>query len=322
MFICKDKDQKEGLGLSRGLLYILLFLLMVIWGFNVSAIKILVTYFPPVFIQGVRVFLAGLVVIVVLILSKRFEKISRKNALGIFVAALFGVFGHHLFLALGLTLTTGSNTGLILGLVPLFTSIFAMIFLKEVITVFKALGILAALSGVYFIILKGNGPVSGFSLGDLYIFGAVITQAISFILIKKLTTDLDSRQMTGIMLIFGSLLMFGFSFWVEPVEISQFQQPMYVWLVLLASAVFATGLGHMLYNYAIQQLGAGSTAIFINLTPFFSLLGSALFLGEKIVLEQLIGFVLIVIGVILGTGMLEGSFRSLKRRNLSSTLER
>jgi drug/metabolite transporter (DMT)-like permease len=295
---------------------------MVIWGFNVSAIKILVTYFPPVFIQGVRVFLAGLVVIVVLILSKRFERISRKNALGIFVAALFGVFGHHLFLALGLTLTTGSNTGLILGLVPLFTSIFAMIFLKELLTFFKVIGILSALSGVYFIILKGNGPVSGFSLGDLYIFGAVITQAISFIVIKKLTTNLDSRQMTGIMLIFGALMMFGFSLWIEPVEISQFQQPMYVWLVLLASAVFATGLGHMLYNYAIQQLGAGSTAIFINLTPFFSLLGSALFLGEKIVLEQLIGFVLIVIGVILGTGMLEGTFRSLKRRNLSRSLER
>lgn len=322
MFISKDKDQKEGLGLSRGLLYILLFLLMVIWGFNVSAIKILVTYFPPVFIQGVRVFLAGLVVIVVLILSKRFERISRKNALGIFVVALFGVFGHHLFLALGLTLTTGSNTGLILGLVPLFTSIFAMIFLKELLTFFKVIGILSALSGVYFIILKGNGPVSGFSLGDLYIFGAVITQAISFIVIKKLTTNLDSRQMTGIMLIFGALMMFGFSLWIEPVEISQFQQPMYVWLVLLASAVFATGLGHMLYNYAIQQLGAGSTAIFINLTPFFSLLGSALFLGEKIVLEQLIGFVLIVIGVILGTGMLEGTFRSLKRRNLSRSLER
>ncbi len=322
MFICKNKDQKEGLGLSRGLLYILLFLLMVIWGFNVSAIKILVTYFPPVFIQGVRVFLAGLVVIVVLILSKRFERISRKNILGIFVAALFGVFGHHLFLALGLTLTTGSNTGLILGLVPLFTSIFAMIFLKEVLTVAKAIGILAALSGVYFIILKGNGSVSGFSLGDLFIFGAVITQAISFILIKKLTTNLDSRQMTGIMLILGSLMMFGFSFWIEPVEISQFQQPVYVWIVLLASAVFATGLGHMLYNYAIQQLGAGSTAIFINLTPFFSLLGSALFLGEKIVLEQLIGFILIVFGVILGTGMLEGSFRSLKRRNFSRSLER
>ncbi|MEK3988789.1 MULTISPECIES: DMT family transporter [Robertmurraya] len=308
--------------MSKGLLYILLFLLMVIWGFNVSAIKILVTYFPPVFIQGVRVFLAGLVVIVVLILSKRFERISRKNALGIFVVALFGVFGHHLFLALGLTLTTGSNTGLILGLVPLFTSIFAMIFLKELLTFFKVIGILSALSGVYFIILKGNGPVSGFSLGDLYIFGAVITQAISFIVIKKLTTNLDSRQMTGIMLIFGALMMFGFSLWIEPVEISQFQQPMYVWLVLLASAVFATGLGHMLYNYAIQQLGAGSTAIFINLTPFFSLLGSALFLGEKIVLEQLIGFVLIVIGVILGTGMLEGTFRSLKRRNLSRSLER
>ncbi|WP_066054118.1 DMT family transporter [Robertmurraya korlensis] len=308
--------------MSRGLLYSLLFLLMVIWGFNVSAIKILVTYFPPVFIQGIRVFLAGLVVIVVLIMSKKFERISRKNVLGIFVAALFGVFGHHLFLALGLTLTTGSNTGLILGLVPLFTSIFAMIFLKETLTVVKCLGILAALSGVYFIILKGNGPVSGFSLGDLFIFGAVITQAISFIVIKKLTTNLDSRQMTGIMLIFGSSMMFGLSFWIEPVEASDFHQPVYVWLVLLASAVFATGLGHMLYNYAIQQLGAGSTAIFINLTPFFSLLGSALFLGEKIVLEQLIGFMLIVLGVILGTGMLEGSFRSLIHRNVPRSLDR
>jgi drug/metabolite transporter (DMT)-like permease len=295
---------------------------MVIWGFNVSAIKILVTYFPPIFIQGVRVFLAGIVVVVVLIMSKRFERISRKNVLGIFVAALFGVFGHHLFLALGLTLTTGSNTGLILGLVPLFTSIFAMIFLKEVFTIVKFVGILAALGGVYFIILKGNGPVSGFSLGDLFIFGAVITQAISFIVIKKLTTNLDSRQMTGIMLIFGSSMMFGLSFWIEPVETSDFHQPVYVWLVLLASAVFATGLGHMLYNYAIQQLGAGSTAIFINLTPFFSLLGSALFLGEKIVLEQLIGFVLIVIGVILGTGMLDGSFRSLMHRNVTRSLDR
>jgi drug/metabolite transporter (DMT)-like permease len=295
---------------------------MVIWGFNVSAIKILVTYFPPIFIQGVRVFLAGLVVIVVLMMSKRFERISLKNVLGILVAVLFGVFGHHLFLALGLTITTSSNTGLILGLVPLFTSIFAMLFLKEVLTVVKSIGILAALSGVYFIILKGNGPVSGFSLGDLFIFGAVITQAISFIVIKKLTTNLDSRQMTGIMLIFGSLMMFGLSFWIDPIETNQFHQPVYVWLVLLASAVFATGLGHMLYNYAIQQLGAGSTAIFINLTPFFSLLGSALFLGEKIVVEQLIGFVLIVLGVILGTGMLESSFSSRIRRNISRSMEK
>ncbi|MFE8700727.1 DMT family transporter [Cytobacillus sp. FJAT-54145] len=307
--------------MARGLLYSLLLLLMVIWGFNVSAIKILVMHFPPVFIQGVRVFLAGLLVLVILMMLRSFKKISRRNLIGIFVAAIFGVLGHHLCLAMGLTTTTGSNAGLILGLVPLFTSIFAMIFLKEVLTVFKSVGILVALCGVYFVILNGSGPLSGFSIGDLFIFGAVITQAISFVLIKKLTSNLDSRQMTGIMLIFGSLMMIGLSYWLDPIETFTFNQPLYVWLVLLASAIFATGLGHMLYNYAIQQLGAGSTAIFINLTPFFSLLGSAMFLGETIVVEQLVGFVLIVIGVVLGTGMLEDILRNRHRRKIAQSLD-
>ncbi|MDZ5473643.1 DMT family transporter [Bacillus sp. 31A1R] len=307
--------------MGKGLLYSLLVFLMMVWGFNVTAIKILVMNFPPVFIQGIRVLLAGVVVLILLFKLKKMERVSRKNIIGIFVTALFGVLGHHLCLAVGLTTTTASNAGLILGLIPLSTSIFAMIFLKEALTILKSVGILIALSGVYFVILNGNGPVSGFSIGDLYIFGAVITQAISFILIKKLTNNLDSRQMTGIMLIFGSLMMIGVSFWIDPVESYKLNQPFYVWIILLVSAIFATGLGHMLYNYAIQQLGAGSTAIFINLSTFFSLLGSALFLGEMIVVEQLIGFILIVIGVIFGTGMFDEFIRNRTRRNTTQSMD-
>lgn len=280
---------------------------MVVWGFNVSAIKLLVSHFPPVFIQGLRVFTAGLVVMGFLLFTKNMKKMSRKTLIGILIAGVFGVLGHHICLAIGLTTTTAANAGLILGLIPLVTTILAMIFLDERLTIIKMIGIILAFLGVCFIVLQ-SGSVNGFAFGDLFILGAVITQAISFVLIKKLSVSIDSRQMTGIMLVFGSFLLLGISFILEGNDVLRqvgTEQPGYIWLVFLASAVIATSLGHLLYNYAIHRLGAGSTAIFINLTPFFSLVGSAWFLGEAIYFAHIIGFILIILGVIFGTGTIE-----------------
>jgi drug/metabolite transporter (DMT)-like permease len=286
---------------------------MVIWGFNVSAIKILVTQFPPVFIQGIRVMMAGIAVLLFLAARKSFQKVSRKNLMGIFIAAMFGVLGHHLFLAIGLTSTSATNAGLILGLVPLSTSIMAMMFLNEKLTFLKMMGILSALFGVYLIVMNEQGTLSGLSTGDLYVLGAVLTQAVSFILIKKLSVSIDSRQMTGLMLSIGSILLIvsSFFFQEEPVTVSE--QPGYVWWVLGGSAIIATALGHMLYNYSIHQLGAGATSIFINLTPFFSIVGSSIFLGEDIQSKHIVGFCFIVLGVLLGTGSARAWIK--RRRN-------
>ncbi|WP_102347523.1 DMT family transporter [Bacillus sp. Marseille-P3661] len=305
--------------MSKWVLYSLLFIVMIIWGFNVVALKIIVTFFPAAMSQSVRVFLAGVVVIAILFFTKSLGKISRKNLKGIMVTAIFGVFAHHLCLALGLTMTTASKAGLILGLVPLSTSILAMFFLGEKLTIPRLIGILFALIGVYFIVVNGSNTLSGLSIGDIYIFGAVITQAISIILIKKLSADMDSRQMTGLMFLFGSTLLFVASLFIGQNDSNSFSgTPMYVWFVLLGSAVVATGLGHMLYNYAIHRLGAGSASIFTNLTPFFSLMGSALFLGERIVMEHIIGFIFIILGVILGTGTVEFYIRKRKKYKMGS----
>jgi drug/metabolite transporter (DMT)-like permease len=308
---------------SKWMLYNLLFWLMVIWGFNVSAIKILVTHFPPALMQGTRIFIAGLAVIAFLFLTKSLRKVSGKNLLGIIIAAMFGVVGHHLFLAIGLMNTTATNAGLILGLIPLCTSILAIFFLNEKLTVSKTLGILMALIGVYFIVMNENGGLNGLSFGDLYILGAVVTQAISFILIKKLAANIESRQMTGMMLVIGSLMLLVTSLFVEKNEAMTFTEtPTYVWWVLIGSAIIATGLGHVVYNYAIHQLGAGTTAIFINLTPFFSIVGSVIFLGEQIVAKHIIGFSCIIIGVILGTGTIKLRIKKMRKAEFVPVIKR
>lgn len=292
--------------MSRTPVYILLMFIMATWGLNVIALKILVEHFPPIMMQSLRIFIASLVVIAFLLFRRNFRQLTRVEWFYTALAGFLGVVGHHFFLAIGLVYTTASNAALILALIPLTTSIFSILFLRDRLTRLRVVGIVLGFTGVAFVILQGNGGLGTVSRGDLYVFCSMIIQACSFILIKKITDTVDVKQMTGIMFIMGSTLLFIISFFIEPQGIVEMSKgTVGVWMILLASAILATGVGHMLYNSAIHQIGAGQTAIFNNLVPLFSLLAAAAFLGESITLAQIIGFILIVVGVVLGTGYLD-----------------
>jgi len=292
--------------MSKTFLYLAMFIIMMIWGFNVIAIKVLVEFFDPITITAFRILTAGSVVMLLVIFNKELRKMNKQEWVYIFIASITGVFGHHLFLAVGLAHTSASNAGLILGLVPLMTTLFASLFLKDRLTINKLFGITLGFLGVLFIVLNGSGKLSAISKGDIYIFLSVISQALSFIVIKIGTKTISSRLMTGTMFLIGSSFLFVSSFVLEPTGFSKLQLgTLGVWVVFILSAVLATALGHSFYNKTIQHLGPGETAIFINLTPFFSLVGAFIFLGEKISPLQIIGFFFILFGVLLGTGVLK-----------------
>jgi len=297
---------KEGERVTRLGTYILLLMVMIVWGLNVVAVKYLVENFPPVMMQGLRIGTAGLFAMLILYFLKDLRKLTKKEWRFTILAAIFGQIGHHSMLAIGLVNTTASNASLILGLIPLTTAIFAMIFLGDRLTMIRFIGILSGFGGVAFVVLNPDQSVSGMTSGDMFVFISMVSQAISFILIKKVTSTLSSKQLTGIMLIIGSISLITISYIFEPESQLAFSiSDKLVWIVFFSSAIIATGLGHFLFNAAIQKIGAGQTAIFNNFIPFFALLGAYFLLNEPLHLSQLIGFVFIVIGVLLGTGYVE-----------------
>ncbi|MDQ0255101.1 drug/metabolite transporter (DMT)-like permease [Evansella vedderi] len=279
---------------------------MILWGLNVVAVKFLVEHVPPIAMQSMRIFIAGMAAIIVLYFLRDLRKLTKQEWAYITFAALLGQLGHHALLAVGIMETTASNASLILGLIPLTTVILTMIFFKERLTWLRSLGITLGFVGVTIVVVQGNGSVAGISRGDLFVFISMVLQALSFIVIKKVTATLSSKQMTAVILLLGSLFLFSASLLFEPQGYSQLQEgTAFVWSIIVISAVLATGLGHIFYNAAIQEIGAGQTAIFNNLVPFFSLIGAFFFLGEQILFTQVIGFILIVTGVILGTGYMD-----------------
>ncbi len=279
---------------------------MFTWGLNVVAIKYLVAYFPPVAMQASRIFVAGVVALIALYFLKDLRQLTRQEWFYILLAAVLGQLAHHSLLAIGLVETSASNAAIILGLIPLTTSVLAIIFLHDRLTWTRLVGILLGFTGVSMVVLQTNGGIGMVSRGDLFVFISMLAQACSFIIIKKVTATLSSKQMTAVMLLVGSVMLLGLSLWIEPQGVQQLSSgTTMVWTVLLTSAVIATGLGHIFFNMAISHIGAGQTAIFNNLVPFFSLIGAFFFLGESIVLTQIAGFIVIVLGVLLGTGYVD-----------------
>ncbi|WP_377896987.1 DMT family transporter [Gottfriedia sp. OAE603] len=300
--------------LKKQHIYLILFCIMVVWGLNVIATKILVANFMPVTMTAFRVFTAGISVFIILFLFKKVRKLTKKEFKYVFFAMLLNVVAHHYFLSIGLSQTSASNGGLILGMGPLLTALLSVFFLGSVLTFVRVLGVLFGFAGVAFIVLQSGEGFHGISHGDFYVFLAILAQAASFVLIKKVSRTLDPRLMTGYMLVMGSIILFGISQIVEPNGMaSMLHHSTGIWAVFFSSAIIATAIGHMLYNYALGEVGTTEASVFINLNPFFSLIGAALFLGEKIVLTQVIGFVLILIGVVFGSGAFEEISRKMKR---------
>ncbi|WP_046213800.1 DMT family transporter [Paenibacillus wulumuqiensis] len=287
------------------LTYGLVFFVTAIWGLNIVIIKVLVEYLPPQTMTAFRIMMAGFTALITIVLGKSFRHLSKKEWIYTLLGMLFGVILHHSLIAVGLTMIDASNASLILALVPLTTAILAVLFLSEQLTKLRIVGFILALTGVFFI---QGGSLSNMQLsqGELILLIAMVVQAISFIFVKKATATIDSKQVTTIMYLLGSIGLLIISFITEPKGLSEMTSAsLFIYFLFIVSGIVATGVGYIVFNAAIQQIGAGQTAIFNNFVPFFGLVFSALFLNETITAPQLIGFVFIVAGVLFGTGYIE-----------------
>lgn len=297
-------------------IYILLFLVMAIWGFNLSALVVLVNNIEPITLTSIRIFTAGISVLLMAKMLGIFRLPTKKEWKIILLITIFNVIMHHSFLAIGLTKTSGVNAGVILGAAPLMTMVLSMILLKDQVTRLRILGFILGFIGIVITSVVGSGGFSSISFGDIFISLSMFAQAFSFILISKLHPTFDPRLLTGYMLTVGSFFIFIISLIVEsnPGQITVLLS----WklgAIFLFSAIIATAFGHMTYNYSVKKVGPTETTIFVNLNTIFAIGGAAVFLGEPILGSHYVGLIFIIFGVFIGSGTLE---YLLKKRRMPS----
>ncbi|MFD2829134.1 DMT family transporter [Corticicoccus populi] len=294
--------------------YLMVILVMLIWGLNVVILKVLVDELPPLPMTAVRVTIASITAYLFIRMTQSFRRATKNEFLLIVLSAVCGVILHHLLLAVGLQTINASSAALILALVPITTALFATLFLKEAVTRLKFLGFVLAFAGVFFI--QGASFTSfNMSTGELVVFISMVAQALGFIFTRKVTVTMDSRQVTAWSMLIGSFGLLILSFVLDFEGVKEITAPhsMYIYVLLIMSAVGATALGYIIYNASIQKVGASNTVVFNNLVPLFGLIFSSIFLNEIITTEQITGFIFIVAGILFGTGYFEYIFSKYRK---------
>src|SRR5690625_2120368 len=157
---------------------------MAVWGFNLSALIVLVNNIDPITLTAVRILVAGVSVLIVSKLFGIFRLPTKKEWKTIFIIMIFNVVLHHSLLAIGLTMTSGVNAGIILGAALLMTMVLSIVILKDMITRLRVFGFFLGFIGILITSIVGTGGVSAISLGDGFIFLSMFAQALSFILIS------------------------------------------------------------------------------------------------------------------------------------------
>src|SRR5699024_2340224 len=206
-------------------------------GFNLSALAILVQNIDPITLTSIRIFVAGIAVLIMTGVLGIFRLPTKKEWKTIVIIMFFNVVLHHSFLALGLTKTSGVNAGIILGAAPLVTMVLSIVFLKDRMTRLRVFGFMLGFLGII---------VTTLANGDGFILLSMLAQAISFILIGKLNPTFDPRLLTGYMLIVGSCFILISASVIEGdlAQMTLLFEPKLL-AIFLFSAIVATAFGHM-----------------------------------------------------------------------------
>lgn len=278
--------------------YLRLFAVALLWGCNYVISAYLLRSFSPILLSFTRIVFTSIFLLIIALISKGLQKPSRAEWKWLLYVGIFGTLLNQVFYFTGLHHSTAGNASLLIALSPLATAILSRIFLKEKLTFYKVTGSILGLMGVIIIVLFGSGS-AGFDLsqGDIYLLLAMLTLSISIIFIRKLSNTLSPFAITVYSTLLGTFLMSPAALVEHAAGLSHFSHSIWLWILLMLAGMVAQGLAGFWWNNGVAVIGAGSASMIMNIPPFFALLIAHFFLGDAIHAGQIVGGMLVLVGV-------------------------
>lgn len=254
---------------------------------------------PPVFFAALSILLAGLCLFPYLIFTKQIRTIfNRKLIKFIIGVALFIVIIPSIFIFIGTSKTSSINTTLLLQTELLFTFIICGLFFGEKITLQKILGGLAVVIGATIILYKKSFQ---FNIGDILIIAGTVFYPIGNIFAKKALKISTPSVILFMRSIIGGLFLLLVSFYFENFSSAPFEYVKINWKIILLNGAVVYLASKLLWYKGFRYIDI-SKAISISMAmPAISLVYAAAFLYEIPTIQQITGFVVAMIGLLLLT---------------------
>ncbi len=221
----------------------------------------------------------------------------RPNLGKIFILGVLGMAVYQSLAYFAATLTTATNMGIILSLMPLMSLAMAIASLGQRLTAGALAGAVLSFAGVLVVVSSGSlGALleHGVNLGDAMMLIATLAYAIYSTLLKKWQLRLPPLVLLYLQVLVAVVVLFPL-FVASPKLGPTLQNiPLVLYACLLASM-----LAPLAWMQAVVRLGPSRTTLFFNLLPLITALIAAVVLNEQLAMYHLVGGVLTLGGVVL-----------------------
>ncbi len=281
------------------LTYLALALAVLFWGLSFVATKVALQSFTPFCLIFFRFFTAS-IFFIALFWRTGFPPLTKKAVKSLMLLALMQPGLYFTCETIGLQYTSATKTSLIIATIPVFVLALSAILLKERIRPINLFGIFLSLAGVALLVFgdKMQAELHGMLIGDLLIFGAVLSASVYMVMIRQLGTTIPSYQITGMQIIFGAVLFFPAFLWDLP-KLNWSDVSTESITALIGLTLFATIGAFLCYNYALSKIPTARAATCINGIPLVTAFGAWILLGESLTDIQFLGGAVVLFAVFL-----------------------
>ncbi|WP_373542528.1 DMT family transporter [Chamaesiphon sp.] len=303
--------QPKQSSLSFSLTPILLVAPFFLWGTAMVAMKGVMPHTTPLFMAGIRLIPAGILVLIVAAAIGRQQPQGWQAWAWISLFALVDGTLFQGFLAAGLVRTTAGLGSVMIDSQPLAVAVLSAWLFKEQIGAIGICGLVLGVLGISCIGLPVEflGQIATHSLtgqfdlaalldrGEWLMLLAALSMAVGTILIPFITKYVDPVIATGWHMIIGGIPLAIGSFYLESNQWTALATN--DWLAVAYSTIFGSAIAYGLFFYFAAQGNLTSLSSLTFLTPVFALLFGNLFLGETLDLLQWCGVCLTLVSILL-----------------------
>ncbi|MBI5274468.1 MAG: DMT family transporter [Chlamydiales bacterium] len=270
--------------------------------------KWLLSMSSPIFLTGARMFFAGILLTIFLIIRKKFSfRLNTKQWISIVLLGLFSIYLTNILEFWALQRLSAAKTCFIYSLSPMFTALLSYLHFKEKMTPMKWLGMSIGILG-FIPVLKTQSAseslfhaFSFFSWPDIAMIGAAFFGVYGWILLRICVKDQELSPVVanGMSMLLGGALALATSFMIDswhPLPVAEHKFLPFAGGVLIATMI-SNLLCYNLYGHLLKRFTATLLSFFGLLSPIFASITSWILIGESPSLAIIGSTFIVILGV-------------------------
>ena len=207
-----------------------------------------------------------------------------------------GLYGNQILYVIGASLTSADLVSFYTATTPVVTCLMAVLLRMERLTLFKVTGVLLGIAGVVAMVV-GSSPAQAPVAGHLCLLANAFCNGILVLTLKPLYSSPGATELGLITWAYGigalcmlfTAAMYYAGGTVGLLDGLHGAGAWRNWLVITYAAVIGSATNYALITFSNSILSATTTCTYGALQPLFTVLLSTLFLGEPVVLQDVLG---------------------------------